>query len=177
MFLSPFSAATPYAFEPSPAAPVTPMQASAQCFSMPQRCPQLHQLLLQPEGPCHFDFRFCVLDMLPSATPFPKGCGILALLTQREAPTGDVCHLDHGMLIEQIPSEAMEMLCTFTAEYFHSIRIHFCIMQRCFRYFLASMQILLGDCFKEYCMLLHLRIPNLKYLVFVLLGEFALSKL
>lgn len=44
-------------------------------------------------------------------------------------------------------------------------------MQRCFRYFLVSVQVLLSDCLKGYCMLLHFRIPDLKCLVFILLFE------
>lgn len=33
------------------------------------------------------------------------------------------------------------------------------------------MQVLLSDCLKGYCMLLHFRIPDLKCLVFILLFE------
>lgn len=49
------------------------------------------------------------------------------------------------------------------------MRICVCIMQRCFRYFLVFVQVLLSDCLKGYCMLLHFRIPDLKCLVFILL--------
>lgn len=79
----------------------------------------------------------CYTEALLAARSLPKGRGVIALLTQGEAPTGDVFHLDHGVLIEQIPSEAMEMFCMFTAEYVHRMRIRVCIMQRCFRYFLV----------------------------------------
>ena len=52
-----------------------------------------------------------------------KGCGVTAFRIRSEDPTGDVFPLDCGVLIEQIPSTSMEMLGTFTDEFFHSMRM------------------------------------------------------